>query len=662
MENLNLILKTLKERKSNFDGDYHIPHIWNSFGFKDFSIDPGREGEIKLNPYDFMIECIETQFLNPSSQNGSQDFSVGNINNSVIYSMFVRMFTTWNHYDEKNIPGTFLKAICLLPYLKRMNVNIIYLLPIFKYSLSNRRGDTGSPYSIKNVYELDESLHDTLLGEDSSLVKHEFKAFIEACHILGIGVMVDFVFRTVARDSDLIVDHPEWFYWIPKNIQESFCAPNIDSIKKQTCVSESLVSKIYSNKATKKYLEYFTLPPNVTDPHKWSDLLKTHKDTGRNILELIEEYFSITTAPGFSDVINDSQPPWSDVTYLKFYHDNHEKAAPFLKKDQAPYVLFDIAKLSLFKGKQQIQELWDYTTNAIPFYQKEYGIDGARIDMGHALPQELNREMIRKTKEINPEFLLWSEEFNYMNSKKAKDDGFQFMTGSLWSEYKSLERPSFYKNVVSKLLESSLPITGALESPDTPRAAYNYKTQRNLEFMTIINNFMPNVVPMINNGFEIMETQPMNLGLDNTEEGRFVLPKEDPMYGKLAFFDNYRLHWTIKHSRIMPDFLNKAFELRKKFDDFLGDKNNFIYLPHLEQNKKLIVLCFRNNNKGKIILIIGNRSETSSAIVNFKKIVADISNTNEISLIYRDRDYCDSVLSFENSLSLSPKEIIIGTI
>ena len=62
-----------------------------------------------------------------------------------------------------------------------------------------------------------------------------------------------------------------------------------------------------------------------------------------------------------------------------------------------------------------------------------------------------------------------------------------------------------------------------------------YKNKRVLSLLTFLNYFIPNSVPFINNGMEAMEIQPMNLGLGNTEEGRFVLNKKDPMYGKLPF-------------------------------------------------------------------------------------------------------------------------------
>ncbi len=666
MKNIELLLDILKNKKKKFTGDFFIPKAWNYFGFNNFSESIGRYGEINVNPYEFFSRCIDNMLDDICEGNAETALPNAPVNmeDSVIYGLFPRMFTAWNHYDNNIRSGTFLKAMCLLPYLKRMGINVIYLLPIFKYSLNYKKGETGSPYSIKNIYQLDENLHDDLLGPlDSSLMEMQFKAFVEACHILGMKVMIDFVFRTVARDNDLILEHPEWFYWIKYNSMSSFSAPAIDTIKPQTGVSEKLIKKLYTNKVTDDYLKQFTLSPKEIDEKNWNKLVKKHHETGRNILDLIEENMGITTAPGFSDVINDSQPPWSDVTYLRFYFDNHEKAVPFIKNNQAPYVLYDVAKLSLFNWKEPNKELWDYTVNVIPYYQEKYGIDGARIDMGHALPTELNKEIIRKTKETNPNFLLWSEEFNCLNSKKALDDGFQFMTGSLWFDYKNIEKPGFYKGALEPLLNSSLPVTGALESPDTPRAAYNYKSPRSLEFMAIINNFMPNVVPMVNNGMEIMEIQPMNLGLDNTEEGRYVLPESDPMYGKLAFFDNYKLHWNNDSWITMPDFLEKAFLLRSRFKKIIGNKENFIYLKNMEKNKKLLVLCYKIHSNNDYLVVLGNKDHKELVQLDLCKLLPDIvKSRDEIKVMYMERHFYNITLTTDDKILLQPKDVIIGII
>ena len=161
------------------------------------------------------------------------------------------MFTAWKHYKDREVlQGSFIKSLCLIPYLKEYNINIIYLLPVFKYSDKCKKGELGSPYSIKDVYKLDENLHEELLGLDNQdLIGVEFAAFVEACHIMGIRVMVDFVFRTVARDSDLILNHPEWFYWIDLKYKDTFSVYRVSDIAEGAAVSKENVHSLYkSNK------------------------------------------------------------------------------------------------------------------------------------------------------------------------------------------------------------------------------------------------------------------------------------------------------------------------------------------------------------------------------------------------------------------------------
>jgi len=99
--------------------------------------------------------------------------------------------------------------ISLLPYLKNLGINILYMLPISKMSNVFKKGEIGSPYAVKNPIELDDTYADPLLeGID---VQEQFKALVQAAHLLGIRIVLDFIPRTAARDSDLIKEHPDWF-------------------------------------------------------------------------------------------------------------------------------------------------------------------------------------------------------------------------------------------------------------------------------------------------------------------------------------------------------------------------------------------------------------------------------------------------------------------
>lgn len=663
MRNLQVILQILESKRASFEDDYFVPECWNSFGYEDFTLNPNREKQIKVNPYGFISEAIKNCLSGKSDKDGLLEALGGevSITDCTIYSMLPRMFSAWNHKDDNFVSGSLLKAICLLPYLKKLNVNVIYLLPVFKYSDVNKKGEIGSPYSIKNIYKIDENLHDDLLGDDKSFVDTEFKAFMEACHAMDIRVMVDFVFRTVSRDNDLMIEHPDWFYWISKDIEDKFSAPILDGFKKPTVISEKAIRTIYSENNLDKYISLFRFSPDKQDPKKWQGLVNKHKETGENILKLIENEFGVTTTPGFADVINDPQPPWSDVTYLRIYFDNSSFAAEYIGDDKPPYILYDVAKASISKGNKPNKELWEYIADVMPYYQEEYGIDGARIDMGHALPAELNKDMLERVKNNNPNFILWSEEFNPKKSGSAKENGYSFMTGGLWSTYPTIEKSGFYKRLMKDLMDAKIPVSAAIETPDTPRGACLFDDKDSLELMIAINTMIPNAVPFINNGMEVMEEQPMNLGLGYSARGRFALPKDDPMYGKLAFFDNYMLHWTNDGFEFMERLMGDLRSIRTKYRDLINF-NMFYSIDEQNSNRKMLLLLYFDKNSKNGIFLLANRVKGNFARHSLRKLLPADTAKCDIRVIYKEGKMCDEHILSINSIVLQPKEYIIGVL
>ena len=672
MKNLLTILEKLKEKRDGFNKEYYIPSVWNTEGYENYKVNSNRKNEIVVNPYDFMIHTIENGILKNANKRKkyNKPLDVGsskpvNLYESTVYSMLPRMFTAWNHYDNGEVlQGSFIKSLCLIPYLKQYNINIIYLLPVFKYSDKCKKGELGSPYSIKNVYELDENLHEELLGENNNeILNTEFKAFVEACHIMGIRVMVDFVFRTVARDNDLIIKHPEWFYWIDLNYKDSFGIFEIPGVPQLTGISKDTVENVYKAPALKGYLEQFREAPNKIDEYKWKQLLERHNETGENILDLIESYFHLTTAPAFSDTLNDTQPAWTDVTYIKFYMDKNDVAKKYVGDDVPPYILQDGVKLSIFPAKKKIKEIWDYVAGVIPFYQDEFMIDGARVDMGHALPIELNQQLVELAKKKNKNFIFWSEEFMPEKSKEAKDAGFHFISGSLWSIYKELPDAGFNKALLlENLMASSLPIAATVDTPDTPRAAIMHRNKTEIELIMFLNNFIPNAVPFITNGTESMEIQPMNLGLGNTPAGQYVLPKKDPMYGKLAFFDNYRIHWGTDSAKWMSDVMKKASNLRQKYIDIIGKKENFIVQEETQQHYEFIFFVYYDKKKEKGIFFLANRKVDHWIEVNINEILPVTLKDKNVSLVYAGGNVCDVEYNKFINKGLMPGEVVIGEI
>jgi glycosidase len=115
------------------------------------------------------------------------------LRNKIIYQVFVR------NYSEE---GTLLALQTDLDRIKRLGVDIVYLLPIHPIGILNRKGTMGSPYSIQNYREISPDLG----------TMTDFRRLIEAVHERKMQIVMDIVFNHTSRDSDLLQKHPEWFY------------------------------------------------------------------------------------------------------------------------------------------------------------------------------------------------------------------------------------------------------------------------------------------------------------------------------------------------------------------------------------------------------------------------------------------------------------------
>lgn len=664
--NLTQLLDMLKQAEAGHRGEYFIPELWNSIGYADYSTEDSRAGEINVNPYSFLIACIEKGILEPAAVAEHRNIPVAQ---SVIYSILVRMFTAWKHdaEGERLDSGTWLKTIALLPYLKALHVNVIYLLPVFEQSDRYKKGGLGSPYAIKNIYKLDPALHDPLLGGCSeAMLELGFRAFIEASHLLGIKVVVDFVFRTAARDNHLIQEHPDWFYWIDAESAAKFALPAVDTVGELTPLHDESFRELYRSPKLGEYLGLFAAAPNETDGEKWKSLLAAHSEEDGGILERIEEQYGITTCPAFSDVLNDPQPLWTDVTYLRFYMDFHEKVRPYLPAEQPPYILQDGAKLSLYGGDIKNSGLWEYVSNVIPYYQQKFGIDGARIDMAHALPQQLNEEMIARAKAVNPDFIFWSEELDAERSSAAAQDGFHLISGRTWEFYYGCGGAGEYRGYVANtLLKSRLPIIGALETPDTPRAVMLHRTKQRVGLMLFLGYWSPNVIPLISSGLELAERLPMNMGFqagDDRAAGDFCVNEQDDRRGKLAFFDPFYLDWTGKEHVWMLDLMKQTLGLRAQFIDIITNGDCYAE-SSLPDNEDAVYLVYRDrSDDSRLLFLIANWGDKTLELdisADLYKMAGQAVDT--IRLVYEDGQPGGGGLRPPgDAVSLKPFAVAIG--
>jgi len=284
---------------------------------------------------------------------------------SIVYNAFVRSAAAFDHDGDGALAqtpgrpretGTFLKAIALLPYLRSLGCNVVHLLPIASIGLDGRKGSLGSPYAIRDPYSLDETLSEPLLGLGVDL---EFRAFVEAAHRLGIRVVVEFVFRTAAKDSAWVPQHPDWFYWIRSEVGDRPPGSADESLYGSPVFSAGELARIKEQVANGSFCD---LPP----PHAEYRGLFVPAPVGEGVRTDGVRFLGMTgdrreaRVPGaFADgPPDDTQPPWSDVTYLRLY--GHSEF------DYIAYNTVRMYDVRLATPELAVPALWDRIAGILP--------------------------------------------------------------------------------------------------------------------------------------------------------------------------------------------------------------------------------------------------------------------------------------------------------
>jgi len=572
---------------------HYIPSLWINSS--------SNQTEIPVNFPQFLVNKIdEILFISKNSVKTHKKIR--------IYNTLIRLTTAFDHckvgrYKLNNLffknDGTFVKTIALLPYLKELGITHLYFLPVTQIGIDGRKGQLGSPYSIKNHMQIEESLSEHLIEIS---VDEQFKALIEACHLLDIKVVLEFALRTASKDSDLILEHPDWFYWIASsNATSSFKPPKFSE--------EEL--KIIKHKVENKDFEGL-IPPNQKYTNIFCETPEKVFKQGNKIFGMTKDNHLCEIPGAFADwPPDDKQPLWSDVTYLKLHtHPNFN------------YIAYNTVRMydSQLENERYInKELWNYLANIIPHYIKEFNIDGVMIDMGHALPRKLLQHIVHNAKKAKPDLLLIEE--NFVISNESIDRGFDIVVGYLPFDLTSIDKTA---KLIKELEDPNLKIKyfGTAETHNTPRAYWRTKTKNYSIFAYLLSNLLSNSVPFIHNGFELLEQIPVNTGLDFSE-------KDLTEFSTLPLFDYSELSWLNKDGNIVNEI--------RKINNLI-DSHNFII-----SNVSIIEECI-------LKIDILQNAQKAMLLVNYSP------NCFKLKLNAIDVGQIDELLNFD--VELTDKEMI----
>lgn len=610
MNALTKLKKILQENSNGFENvAYYVPKAWNYFNH--VSLSKGEYYE-QVNPYAFYADAITYIEDHPATRETD-------LNRAYMYSTMIRASTSFDHNlsgtleitnpDGFKESGTFVKMIAYLPTLRKLGINTIYMLPIMQASKYEKKGDMGSAYGVVDFFQLESDLFDPIT-KDKMTIDEQFSAFVEAAHHFGMNVVMDIIPKTNSVNTQFVIDHPEWFYWIECKDLDKYASPHVPGIAPVTPINEKNIKTVYESEAVHEYISLFRFAPNILFPKEWEAFVEAFKaNPTSEILPSIEERFKMRIAPAFSDVINDVQAPWSDVTFFRMYMD-----APAILKEKGivssdvPYILFDTIKSNLFPGKQENTELWNTITSILPYYIKKFNIDGARIDMGHALPEKLSKQIITKAKQVKPDFYFIAEILgrDVKAMMHAKEIGYDMIIGDGFYHTHRFEK-QLTRNFYYESATLPMPLFALGETHDNPRLISRTGGFKTLRFVSILNLFAYNCLPFMNSGQELLEPQPMNLGVDCPKDSDLVLAKDDPYYKKLALFDLYQFHYD----RTSPEFielLGKIANIRKNNLDLILDMKAMSYIYYPEKDK----IAFVYENEHKKLYILANASMSTT--------------------------------------------------
>jgi hypothetical protein len=244
--------------------------------------------------------------------------------------------------------------------------------------------------------------------------------------------------------------------------------------------------------------------------------------------------------------------------------------------------------------------LWEEIGDIIPSYEEEYQIDGAMIDMGHALPTLLKQTIVHRAREKRSDFAFWDENFN--PSPEIREEGFNAVLGSLPFVIHDIV---FIRGLLNHLNRTgiALPFFGTGENHNTPRVCFRYPRQeagRNYSsFIFTLSSILP-AIPFLQSGMELCEWYPVNLGLNFTDEDRAIYPPE-----KLPLFSACAYDWEKSNDqKPLNSYIQKILKIRTKYLDLvLCGETGSMTIPYTSEPDLFAVM---RSAAGKSLLFIGN--------------------------------------------------------
>jgi len=132
------------------------------------------------------------------------------VKNSVIYEINTRQYSP---------EGTFKALEADLPRIKKLGIDILWMMPIYPIGEKDRKVPEGAKTSLGSYY----SIRDYKAVNPEFGTKEDFKSLVDKAHGMGFKVIIDWVTNHTARDHSWITEHPDWY---KKDAKGDIATPN----------------------------------------------------------------------------------------------------------------------------------------------------------------------------------------------------------------------------------------------------------------------------------------------------------------------------------------------------------------------------------------------------------------------------------------------------
>lgn len=235
---------------------------------------------------------------------------------ATIYEVNIRQYTP---------EGTFSAFQKHLPELKKLGVDILWLMPINPIGVQNRKGSLGSYYSIQDYKAVNPEFG----------TMEDFRKLVSEIHKLGMHVIIDWVANHTAWDNVWVKSHPEFY---TKDEKGNFVPPVADWT--------DVIDLNYDNKELWNFMidamNYWIKESNIdgfrcdvaamVPTEFWIEARKHFTKSKKNIFMLAEanenylhQVFDMTYNWPLKDLMNDVAQGKKNPKAIKEYFENEKK-------------------------------------------------------------------------------------------------------------------------------------------------------------------------------------------------------------------------------------------------------------------------------------------------------------------------------------------------